>query len=523
VEVEKAFKSVCRVLFGREIGDLSNFEPYLLEMMFPYRTVKSAVSGKDVMVSLSLYPHDAKFISQDEIEKAKFAPLNINEIKDVDSLFEAVYEREIYCGNRLFGKNSNVQKVDNCVDCVDVHFGHNVFNVKYGAYLSYLRESENVFGVSAFPGSNIAMRCCDGVGLNRCFECYYSTKLADTYYAFNCIGCANCMFAFGLRGKRYLIGNLQLEKGKYLELREKLVAEMAEELAKNKRLFSIVDLAENEKERGNREEEIIMPDAPVPARVEEAFENASNVVLGKKLAPLKKYGEWLLHNALKTKKVKGAFGKPVYKVVGLPIIERVPARRLVGLSEIGKAAESKIALGEGEKPGLREITERVSKIALFCEEFVDGQNEKCVDTMSIFTGAHTYKLWDVTNSSYAAYSSGVINSQYVFGGYLRILNSEFCINCYDSTNLKRCFEVDGSYSTRDSYLCHDCENISDCILCFNSKNLKYAVGNTEVGKDEYSRVKKMLLDGITGELEKNGKTDIGIFSLLGKKRKNTRR
>ncbi|VVB99841.1 Uncharacterised protein [uncultured archaeon] len=211
-----SFKEVSRVLFGREIGELEEFSPYLEEMLLPYQMKKSAVSGRQVMVSNFFYPQGAKFISQEELSALKTAPFSVNDIKDIDSLFAAASESMYYCGNKLFGANQDVTEADNCVDSSGIFHAHNVYRVKNGAYLSHMREAENVFGVSAFPGAESCMRMCEGVGAKRCFESFYGTSLADTYYAFNCIGCSDCMFAFNLRSRRNIIGNLELPRDEYL-------------------------------------------------------------------------------------------------------------------------------------------------------------------------------------------------------------------------------------------------------------------------------------------------------------------
>lgn len=243
MDINQAFKATSKVLFGEEIGELRDFGPYLKEMLLPYQMKKSCVSGKNVMVSNLYYPSGARFVFQDEVASLKFEPLNVNEIKDIDSLFAAASERAVFCGNKLFGRNTDVSEVDNCVDSSSIFCGHNVYNSKYCAYVSHVREAEHIFGVSAFPGSRQCMRICEGVGANRCFESYYGTSLADMYYSFNCIGCSDCIFAFNLRSRRHCIGNLGLPKGEYMRLKKKLVAEMAGELRRKKRLFSIADIA----------------------------------------------------------------------------------------------------------------------------------------------------------------------------------------------------------------------------------------------------------------------------------------
>jgi hypothetical protein len=517
MEINDAFKSTCKVLFGEEVGDLRDFHEYLSEMVVPScRMEKSFVSGKDVIISGEHYPKGAKFISQDEMGALKFAPLNTNEIKDIDSLFMAVSERTVYCGNKLFGRNQNVSSVDNCVDCVGVSNSHNVFEVKYGAYLSYVRNSDFVFGLGPFPQCHFTMRSCEGIDVNRVFESYYCANISDAYYTFNCVGCANILFSFNLRSKSNCIGNLELPKDRFNSLKKKLLSEMADELKRKKRLFSIADIAYYGRDRRKMPEEKVAYDDPVPQKVEEAFRATTRIVLGHEHREIKGYGPWLLSKAMKIKKVKGAFGSPTFKVEGLPAIREIPADRLVTLQESVECAKTHVEIAEGEEPSLQEMLALSSKCAYFSAEFVDGQNQNCVDTPSVFAGSNVYKIWDTTKSKNSAYSTGVIQSEHIFGGYLRILNSAFCINCFDVTDTKNSFEVDSTYTTKNAYFCHNCENMDNAMFCFNAKGLRYAVGNTEVGKEEYTRVKKMLLDYLNSELEKEKGLDVGIFCVKKK-------
>ncbi|MFA6907722.1 MAG: hypothetical protein WC263_02755 [Candidatus Micrarchaeia archaeon] len=519
MDLDGAFKATSKVIFGEEIGTLSEFEPYLREMLLPYQVKKSCVSGKGVMVSNLYYPGGAKFVSQDEISLLKFPPLSVNEIKDIDSLFAAASERAVFCGNKLFGRNTDVRDVDNCVDSSSISYGHNIYNVKYGAYVSHMREAGHVFGVSAFPGAAHCIRLCEGVGANRCFETYYGTNLADMYYAFNCIGCSDCIFAFNLRSKRHAIGNLELPKDEYMRLKKKLVAEMADELKRKKKLFSIADIAYFGRDKKDVPEDEIAYDSPVPPKVEEAFKATCRIVLGKEHAGIKRFGQWLLKRAVGVKKVKGALGSPTYKIEGFPIICEIPADRLVTMDEGIAASKKPISIKQGESLTLREALSRTAKVALFSVEFVDGVNDRCVDTPTIFTGSNIYKTWDTTGSKQSAYTSGVIKSEHIFGGSIRILQSQFCINVFDSTNLKGCFEVDGSYSSRDSYFCHNCENVNDAMFCFNTKSLSHAFCNQQVGKEEYARLKRILLDYINSELEEKGGLEASIFNIPVKKKK----
>lgn len=514
MDLQTAFDAASKVLFGQPLGKLEEFAPYLSEMMLPYRTVPSSVSGKAVMLSNPYYPKGAAAVSQEELVQSKPASFSPNDIKDIDSLFRAASENAVFCGNKTFGRNSDVSEVDNAVDCVLVHHSHNTRNVKYAAHCSHMRESEHVFGCTGFPKSAFSMRVWWGVGSNRCFESYYGVNLSETYYCFNCVDCSNVIFGFNLRAKRNVIGGLQLTKERYAGLKGKLVSEMAGELRRKKRLFSVPDIASFGRHADEIPADKESRDSPVPPKVESAFSSTAKIVLGQERSGVKKYSKWLTTRAVGFRKVKGAFSTPAYKVDFMPLIGRIPADRLATLSEaMEHTRKNPIAIGENETPSLREILSRVSKNAIFSLEFVGGLADNVADTPHIFGGSNIYRILDVTEGKDSAYTSTCVQSEHIFGGYLRALDSQFCINCYDITKCKGCFEVDSSYSCRDSYFCHNCENVSDSMFCFNAKALQYAVCNVLVGREEFMRLKKMLLEYLNNQLDKSCEIKESVFSL----------
>ncbi|MCX6770631.1 MAG: hypothetical protein NTX79_01105 [Candidatus Micrarchaeota archaeon] len=513
-KINTDFKNTCRILFGQDIGELPEFAPYLSETMFPYRVARSSLSGKEVMLSGPYYPDDARFVSQDEVALQKMKPLSINDIKDIDSLFAAASERAAYCGNKVFGTCLDVAEVDNCADCMNVLHSHDIYSTKNAAYCSNGRLSDSLYGVSGFCRSHQCMRCAwcagPGLGASRCFESYGSVGTTGAYYAFNCCGCSDVMFCFNLRGKSHMIGNLQLPKDRYGELRAKLASEMAQMLGKDKRLFSLVDLAAG---AGGLEKfkELERDDAPMAIR--KALDSCCRVVLGKEAGTPEKLSQWLLKRAVKVRKVIGRKGTPTYHS-DYPMLCKIPASHVVTLDEaLEEAVRRKIAIRDGETPGLDEVAARAGEIALFTFEKREGRCLDITEGPGASDSTNCHRLLYAFSNTLSGFSSVVTESKYVFGGYLRILNSEFCLSCYNLTQCSKCLETDSSYRSRGLYFCHNCENVEDGILCFNLKGARYAVLNQPVSKEEYARVKKMLLDYVNKELEEKGGLERGIFSL----------
>jgi len=76
--------------------------------------------------------------------------------------------------------------------------------------------------------------------------------------------------------------------------------------------------------------------------------------------------------------------------------------------------------------------------------------------------------------------------------------------------------VDSARSSTGCYFCHNVENCHDAIFCSNAKNLRYAVCNKEMGKEEFARVKALLLSRVNGEIAKTGACAMDVYS-IGKK------
>jgi len=515
--IDTAWRNLCKLLFGRDVGGLMRFEPYLKEAMLPYTIAKSSVSGNDVYLGHDLYPARACFVSPNELPSPAQSDFNINDIKDIDSLFRAAGENVAYCGNKVFEKNVNTCLVDNAINCIDVYYSHNVRNVKKGAYISHVRESECVFGIPAFPKINYSMRCHEGINVNRMFASFYVTHSSDMYYSFNCTNCSEVIFGYNLRGKRNVIGNLELPKEKYLALKKKLTSEIADELEAKGRARSLSDIAKLAAAKSDKEGDFkLIPVHPAPAGVEKAFSETAKLVLGVERKPIAPFVPYLQERALPVKMVKGKFGTLASKP-GMPLVRDLPAACLCSFEEAMQQNKPIISEGELSLP-LAELEKAIAQKMTISLDFVDGPCRDYVDVSQCISSSEVYSSWDATSSQRSACSTGIIQSKYIFGGYLRMLDSEFCINSYDMTNCKRCFEIDSCTNCSACYFSHNLEGCEECILCSNVKGMRYAVLNKQLPREEYARVKKMVLDYVNAELDKKKKCGRSIFSLFGKEK-----
>ena len=213
--------------------------------------------------------------------------------------------------------------------------------------------------------------------------------------------------------------------------------------------------------------------------------------------------------------VKGKFGNMASKP-GMPLVCDLPASCLCSFEEALSQNKPLISEKELSLPLIELEKAIASKFALSLD-FVDGPCRDYADVSQCISSSEVYSSWDATSSQRSACSTGIIQSKYIFGGYLRMLDSEFCINSYDMTACKRCFEIDSCTSCSACYFCHNLEGCEECILCSNVKGMRYAVLNTQLPREEYARVKKMVLDYVNSELDAKKRCGRSIFALSGKK------
>lgn len=515
--LNKAFQSTFKVIFGECNIKLDDLKDYLLRYHYPIVKKRSSISGKVVSFSMDRYCPSARFISQDEVDYGKKSELNINDLKDLDSIIEAIQDRTYYAGNKIFGNSKFVEGSDTVVDSFHVLDSHNISESKYIAYGAYMRANcEYGFGSSHSRNSKYTIHTSILMDAARCFESWCSDNSSDLFFCYNCQGCTHVMFSFNLRSKKYAIGNMELPRDKYFALRKKLVDESREYLEKHKQFYSIFDFSR--KPDVSEVAKVRHPPEPKGNMepIESAFRSTAKVVLGKELGRIDDYGEYLNRGLGNIEKVKTVLGNSIYYSNVALCYDYVPKNRINSTEEAGELGKIAVALEENE--GLVGIMGKLGKIAFYRGDHIEGENRNTMETHWEFNSINSYRVRAPSQSKNCAYCTMALQSESLLGCY-RVLKSRFCIHGYDSINIVRCFEVSDSSNCSDCYFCHNCENLTDCMFCFNTKSKRYAIGNVEVGREAYMKIKKMVLDEITGKLEKDKYLATSIYN-VGCKGKN---
>ncbi|VVB58515.1 Uncharacterised protein [Candidatus Anstonella stagnisolia] len=521
-ELNRKWKSTCRVLLGEEIGELSEYREYLCELGYsePLIHRKSSVSGKEITYATPHYCKGAKWVGLSEVDfQKKFEALSINEVKDIDSIVSAVQERAYYCGDVILGNSKFIEKSSNVSDSFYVYECGKVSDTKYAAYSDWPKMCECVFGSSAPGESSFLIRCNDTFRDKRCFELWGSLNSSDCYYVMGLNSCSNCFFCFNARGIKNAVGNLELPADKFSILKEKLLGEIREKLKKDKKLPSVAQIMGRCKDYSGEVKELLKGRVEYEEKstdmkpIENAFSKTCEVVLGKKLGGLANYSGWLEGHSKGLRTCRSvASGKPVYQGCYAHYSDIPQDRLLVEKEALELLKVSKLEEKDVLGINLENAHEIIGKIAYVSIDYHDGTNVNIIECPTYGYSSHVLRTFPVVYTKYTAYTFWARSSEYVFGGG-QLFDSNFCMNCYNSNRLQRCLEVDSSRDCSDLYFSHNCENVRDSMFCFNAKNLQNAVGNAQLGKEKYAPLKEKIVGEMRAELEKGKKLQWDIFNI----------
>ena len=513
-ELNRKWKSTCRTLLGEEVGELEDFKTWLVDSRPQPIKAISSCSGKPVYFSDANYSKKARWMSFSEVNSAK---LSINEIKDLDSILQAVSENVIYSGDIILGDCSGISESTTVFNSHFIQNSQWLSESKYVAYSTMCVLGDCIFGSHWVSGSH-QIRANSFLS-TRCFEVVKVDYSSDCYYSHGLSACHDCLFSFNLKNKRYTIGNLQLPPDKYAKIKEKLLSEIRGELVKNKKLPHIYDLFNETPPNHSRMHDVFrsIPASTVKkpdlAQLEEAFRRTTQIIFGVPLWGISKYSPWLSKNIPGFEEGKSSASKKPLLVSDYGDFLLMPRERMLNDNEAEWIGE-KLAIDENEvnKLSLKNAPHLLNEIAYFNPEWQVGQLSNNVECPVSIDSSDSYRTIIGVFSKKCALGRWPREAEFIFG-FHRMRNSSFCIRCFHSENLSRCFEVSEGRNCTDCLYCHNVENVHDSMFCFNTKNKRNAIGNVELPRKKYLDIKKMVLAELNRELNETDSISLTIFNL----------
>ncbi|VVB58603.1 Uncharacterised protein [Candidatus Anstonella stagnisolia] len=515
--LEKRWKGATKILFGAELGPLEEYKNWLCNFNEEVMRRNSSLSGKPVSYVDAKFRENSKWISFDEVDfNKKFQPLSINDVKDIDSIVSAVQERIFYTGNIILGNSQYVYESTNINDSYYMLNCAKLGDSKYIAHSTLGRLCEDCFGCNGIGESKFCLKCYETYRDVRSFELWRSENCSDCYYSYNLASCSDCMYSFNIKNKRFTIGNLALPQEKYAAIKKALLSQMASELTKQKRIYSLVDLLAK-CSTDTSEFSHLKFDSPSPhtdlAPIQNAFDQTSKVIFGKPLGHLDDYQKWLERNSREKAYGKSAVSSKPIIIGDYSSFFELPRNRLVKFDESLKIGENfHISDSDASRLTLQNAHEFLGNIAFCPPEYEQGTNTNTIECPTTASSANCYRSYPNILSKFIAYSFWPRTSEHIFGSAM-MFDSEFCINSYYSLKLHRCLEMDSCRDCSDSLFCHNVESTADSMFCFNSKNLRNAIGNAPLPKEKYSSIKSSILSQLTNELQKKKSLKYDIYSI----------
>lgn len=247
-EIEAAFGSTTSIVLGKKLTNLDGYGGWLTEhVLAKVNTAKSVKSGNPVyMPTLGFYEKIGRnaLTLAESFEHGKQS-LSEAEVLDLGMSNASAVLKDIKATTPevVFDKNIGTEE---CADYGPTQYcyrsGYAWFE-KYCGYCFWARTSEYMFGCSSILDSKFCIKCCDSTNLTRCFEAADAVNCSGLYFCHNVENVHESMFCFNTKNKRYAIGNLEVGREKYMEMKKRLVAEIADELERKKSFrYTIFDI-----------------------------------------------------------------------------------------------------------------------------------------------------------------------------------------------------------------------------------------------------------------------------------------
>ena len=515
--LEKRWEITSKLLFGHETRTLVECEPWLSEFIEPISFHKSSISGKEVISAPTDYCSGASWLSLEEVDfNRKYGPVGINDVKDIDSLVSAISERIRYSGNVVFGNSGHIERSSNLNDSHYVYGVGRMGNSKYVAHCTVGRLDEDCFGCNGIGESQFCVKGSRTHRCKRCFETWMCLNSQDCHYSSALENCSECMFSFDLLNRRHCIGNLELPLDKYKQIKEKLKEEMAQMLTKDCRLPTLVGILAGAK---TAKPEIKLGKQPAEeiydkARIESSFLQTTKLLFGKPLeGGVDAYSKWLVRHTHPIIEGKSAASGHALVMPSAQNYPRLPKDRLLTKAEgLEFGAKNSISASDAESLSLSNAGGKISPIAFFNIEFVEGKNRNNAECAVCFESSDDYRTSMTFYSKKCGYNYWPRDSESLFGTDSPF-TSQFSINIYSCTNQVRCFEIDCCGFCSDSYFLHNCENMRESMFCFGVKNRKNCIGNAELPPEAYKKIKETLAGQMHDELSKKKDLHYDIYNI----------
>lgn len=240
MDVNKGFAKLTKLLLGKELGPVVDYEEWLNERMDVGRVGKSCLTGKRIYVpNYAIFrslPED-RVVGLESLKEVAGKKVRMDGDDCLREIANKIREIAYFVVEFIEGENSDV--VDSALYQNLTHSYKTIdcWNTKYLAYDFFSDKSAYIFGCYRAFNCQFCIHCYNSKNLVRCFEMESCYNCSDSMFCHNCENVRDSLFCSNVKNMRYAVFNREVGQEEYLGVRGMLVDGIVEKL-ENERRFS---------------------------------------------------------------------------------------------------------------------------------------------------------------------------------------------------------------------------------------------------------------------------------------------
>jgi hypothetical protein len=173
-------------------------------------------------------------------------------------------------------------------------------------------------------------------------------------------------------------------------------------------------------------------------------------------------------------------------------------------------AEDNFIKPKTEISSLDNLIENINDIAMF-RASRSLNSDSIEESDDIYSSSFIYNSTHLHSCHHMMWCHGNKASEYLMA-CSENGESSFGIRLRDSGSVSNSFDMHWCGKSSNCYFCSDCFDLRDCMFCFHIVSKQYCIGNMQFEKEEYGKLKQMLLGEYFKQLS-NDKAFISIKDL----------
>lgn len=233
-EINSAFGITTKIIFSKSLSGFEKYEEWIGTRTPKIETIKSSIGSSSVHL-----PDYAFFGKIPKGKAVSFDSLSEVENEKIDPAYTTLetmrdgLKKMHFVPDYIEGRNINVSESILYMNCINVHHSVDVFTSRNCSHVFSAIDSESLFGAYRIMSSKFSIHIYNSGNLSGCFEMDLARNCSNSMFCHNVENVHNSMFCFNVKNKNWAIGNVEIGREKFMEIKGKIVGEMVGELEKN--------------------------------------------------------------------------------------------------------------------------------------------------------------------------------------------------------------------------------------------------------------------------------------------------